>query len=247
MAYGIGGGGGRAPGFTENPRFSLSKPADLTDLTDPGQVNQLDEMLRELYASNRLMYQVLVDGGVIGSDGAAAGGGDVIGPSGAVDSRLAAFDGVTGKLIRDSGYTASTLIAAAGTVFLAEADVSEAELETSGNPKKIIIPAAGAGIVIVPLQLQVFFNLTVNYTNAPTMHLEYVGNVTDITGAIASLASAGAPETTVGGTGSASWELSSGTFDPRNVAVGFCTNTNFTGAGSATAKVKVWYTLANFN
>jgi hypothetical protein len=132
-------------------------------------------------------------------------------------------------------------------VFLLEADVSEAELETAGNPKKVLIAAPGAGIVIVPLQLQVYFSLTVNYTNSPTMHLEYDGGTVDITGSITSGASSGAPKTVIGGTGSASFEVASSVNDIQNKSVGFCTNTNFTGAGTATAKVRVWYTLANFN
>ena len=43
---------------------------------------------------------------VLAAQGAAgAGSGDVVGPSSAVDNRFAAFDGITGKLIKDSGYT----------------------------------------------------------------------------------------------------------------------------------------------
>ena len=38
------------------------------------------------------------------------------GPASAIDDRLAAFDGTTGKLIQDSGYTAASLIAASGSV-----------------------------------------------------------------------------------------------------------------------------------
>jgi hypothetical protein len=248
MAYGIGGGGGKAPSFTTNPQFSLAKPGEITDLTNPEQVSLLDEMLQELYESHRLLYATLLAGGVLGSDGVAAGGGDVVGPDGATADRLVAFDSTTGKLIKDSGYTASTLLAAAsGEVLLVEVDVSEAELETAGNPKKVVIAAPGAGIVIVPLQMQIKFDLTVNYTNAPTLHLEYDGITTDITGSIASGASGGAPETTIGGTGSASWEVSSGVGDPTNKSVGLCMNTNLTGAGSATAKVRIWYTLADFN
>lgn len=34
-----------------------------------------------------------------------SGSGDVVGPAGAVDSRVAAFDGTTGKLLKDGGFT----------------------------------------------------------------------------------------------------------------------------------------------
>lgn len=40
----------------------------------------------------------------------AAGGGDVVGPASATNGRLAAFDGVTGKLLKDSGVSASASV-----------------------------------------------------------------------------------------------------------------------------------------
>ena len=43
----------------------------------------------------------------------AAGGGDVTGPAGAVDDRIATFDGVTGKIIKDSGTTIAGLATSA--------------------------------------------------------------------------------------------------------------------------------------
>lgn len=45
--------------------------------------------------------------GPAGADG--AGAGDVVGPASAVDQRIAVFDGVTGKLIEDSGATIAEL------------------------------------------------------------------------------------------------------------------------------------------
>ena len=44
-----------------------------------------------------------------------SGSGDVTGPASAVDSRLAAFDGTTGKVIKDSGYSASSFAASSHT------------------------------------------------------------------------------------------------------------------------------------
>lgn len=43
--------------------------------------------------------------------GATLGTGDVVGPSSATDSRIAEFDGVTGKLIKQSSYSVASLIA----------------------------------------------------------------------------------------------------------------------------------------
>ena len=45
---------------------------------------------------------------VNGSDG--DGTGDVVGPASAADDRIATFDGVTGKLIQDSGKTIAELV-----------------------------------------------------------------------------------------------------------------------------------------
>jgi len=43
--------------------------------------------------------------------GGGGGSGDVTGPSSAVDDRLVTFDGTTGKIIQDGGYTAANLLA----------------------------------------------------------------------------------------------------------------------------------------
>ena len=40
----------------------------------------------------------------------AGGTGDVVGPAGAVDDRIATFDGATGKLIQDSGVLISSIV-----------------------------------------------------------------------------------------------------------------------------------------
>ena len=72
MAYGIGGGGSKAPDAIENPQFSLVKPGDITNMSDPGQVALLDEMLQQLYESHRLLYTLLLAGNVIAADGTAS-------------------------------------------------------------------------------------------------------------------------------------------------------------------------------
>lgn len=55
--------------------------------------------------------------GVDGADGADATG-DVVGPASAVNNRLVAFDGTTGKLIKDSGKTIDTVAAGKQTVYI---------------------------------------------------------------------------------------------------------------------------------
>ena len=45
--------------------------------------------------------------------GGGGGSGDVVGPASSTDGRIAEFDGITGKLLRQSSYTITTLLAAA--------------------------------------------------------------------------------------------------------------------------------------
>ena len=61
-----------------------------------------------------------------GDDGSpGAGTGDVVGPGSSVDNRIALFDSTTGKLIKESSYTAGD--AAAKTVGLSAGNLPEAE------------------------------------------------------------------------------------------------------------------------
>lgn len=178
MAYGIGGGGGKAPGFTENPQFSLAKPGDLTDLSDPSQVSLLDEMLRELYESHRLLYGVLLDGGIIGSDGAAeaSGTGDVVGPSSATDDNLASFNTTTGKLIQDSGYSVSSILASAGATYvMLRREFTEAQLEdVFANPPELVA-APGSGYAVYPIWGHFSMTTSGGYGVTPVLRIQHVG------------------------------------------------------------------------
>lgn len=69
-----------------------------------------------------------------GSDG--AGTGDVVGPSGATDDRVAVFDGATGKLLKDGGSTIAGIIASAvGTI----RDSVDAAYDTLSEIRTIIL------------------------------------------------------------------------------------------------------------
>ncbi len=61
--------------------------------------------------TNTTYWDVLAEKGASGS-----GAGDVVGPASAVNDRLVAFDGTTGKLIKDSTYTASSFEPADATI-----------------------------------------------------------------------------------------------------------------------------------
>ena len=95
--------------------------------------------------------------GADGADGA-PGTGDVDGPASAVDSRIAAFDGTTGKLLKDSGKTIADLrapsiqsVTSSATVTPTFSDdmvkiTAQAAGLTLANPSGTAIP--GLGIVI---------------------------------------------------------------------------------------------------
>jgi hypothetical protein len=61
--------------------------------------------------TNTTYWDTLAEKGASGS-----GAGDVTGPSSAVNNRFAAFDGVSGKLIKDSGFTSSSFETADATI-----------------------------------------------------------------------------------------------------------------------------------
>lgn len=98
------------------------------------------------------------DAGVAHSLRGASGTGDVDGPASAVDSRIAAFDGTTGKLLKDGGKTIADLRAPAIQAVTSSATVTptfsddlvkitaQAAGLTLANPTGTAIP--GLGIVI---------------------------------------------------------------------------------------------------
>lgn len=58
--------------------------------------------------SSAAIFDFEIPAGEDGEDG--AGTGDVVGPASATDNRLAAFDGATGKLIKDAGITIANVL-----------------------------------------------------------------------------------------------------------------------------------------
>lgn len=101
---------GPTTGADAAPAFRVLVAADIPDLS--GVYQPLDTQLTSLaglsYTGNSLKV-VRVNVGETGFELASvsAGSGDVVGPASAVDNRVVFFDGVTGKLIKDSGLTLS--------------------------------------------------------------------------------------------------------------------------------------------
>ncbi|MEO5366701.1 MAG: hypothetical protein H7831_10170 [Magnetococcus sp. WYHC-3] len=92
-----------------------------------------------------------------------SGTGDVVGPASAVDSRIAAFDGTTGKLIKDGGSLISDLVTKASfdaqTILVAVTDNTPAALSVSeqtlvGRITGGNVTALGAGSVRTLLNVE---------------------------------------------------------------------------------------------
>jgi hypothetical protein len=100
---------------------------------------------------------------------AGGGTGDVVGPAVAVDSDIALFDGITGKLLKDSGLTIAQLVAMMGMVLIEEKTpvgvntVTFASLGAYTHLKLIISARCDAAAVSTGILL--FFNadLAANY------------------------------------------------------------------------------------
>lgn len=239
MAYETGGGGGRFQSITENTRFALSKPAELTDLSDPNQISLLDMMLQELYESNRLTYTVLEDAGVVG------GGvfGDVFGPDSAVNDNFASFDTTTGKLIQDSGYSAASILSAGSVLKYITTTLDETELEALGAASFVELVAATANTVIHPVDLIFDNDVTDTYTNAPTWSLKRnSGAGNDMITAINITYSTG-PRRQVYRTAMLANTDPSADFVGTNIGIVF--SAALTGVGAATTRVHLWYTTAS--
>lgn len=84
-----------------------------TDMFIPNHSGKLDA--GRVYAAPTTDYQPANKKYVDDSIAAIPGGGDVVGPAGAVGSNFAGFDGVTGKIIKDSGSKATDFATSAHT------------------------------------------------------------------------------------------------------------------------------------
>jgi len=85
--------------------------------------------------TNTTYWDVLAEKGASGS-----GAGDVVGPASAVNDRLAAFDGTSGKLIKDSTFTASS--------FAKYADTTANFTGTLQNSGSNVLTAASIGSTV---------------------------------------------------------------------------------------------------
>lgn len=87
------------------------------------------------------------DGSAWEDVGGGGGSGDVVGPASSVADRIAAFDGTTGKLIKDGGQTIAQVIAAARTPNVQTVTSSATVTPTFSNDE-VVITAQAAGLTL---------------------------------------------------------------------------------------------------
>lgn len=240
-------GGGRAGSETRD-NYALDKPYDLFGEPSADKMQQLDEMLTDLFRrSTKVASDVAAIQNTSGSSG------DVTGPAGAGSGNIAVFSGITGKVIADGGSTIAGVIAsavaqsiAATGVISLTVDITEAQFEAANTTPITLVPAQGAGTVIMPIATWMEVNITTDYPNnpnwtiayavAPTLNILTIWNM-NINGG-------GAPVTRlqVGQNNNPTDRLFSyGTTDPRNSALILRAQADPNAAGAATAKLHLVY------
>lgn len=110
-------------------------------------------------------------GGLPGTAGpqgpAGTGSGDVTGPAGAVDSQIAVFDGTTGRLLKDSGQSVSSVVSEAraagintqtGNYTLVAGDAGKVVIMTSAAANTLTVPANSSAAFATGTMIAVIMN-----------------------------------------------------------------------------------------
>ncbi len=138
------------------------------------------------FANNSITVDLTVFGAIAGTwhyafGGTAAGtytGGDVHGPASAVDSQLAVFDGTTGKLLKDSGQSVSSVVS------VSVATAKTASFNTQADSYTLVIGDAGKIV-------------RMNKSTANTLIIPANSSVAFATGAMIAVVMAGAGTTSI--------------------------------------------------
>lgn len=130
-------------------------------------------------------------------------------------------------------------LASSSAVIVAELAITEAQLEALSVTPLTVVAAAGSGTIIVVLHWAYQIDVATAYSNAPSVRLRYAGSTDNLANTIGSRASSlDISHATAIAQAFAQGEA---TFDPRNKAVTVELDAALTGAGVATAKLRVAY------
>ena len=157
-------------------RFALPAATDV--LLDPGQNIWLYYDLAQAAWSAAITTQKAGGFNVGG-----AGGGDVVGPAGATADDIATYNGATGKIIKDSGYTTTSLLAAAAAGTVQQGAVvtwNNADI-VAGTAQQLV--AAVANFIIVPVAMEIHSDFTSpvgGYNTSRAMQCRYASGATTI-------------------------------------------------------------------
>ena len=136
-------------------------------------------------------------------------------------------------------------LASTSNVSLVSVSLTEGQLEALSATPVQVIAAAGTNTIVIPIMWAYQIDVSTAYSNAPTVRLRYTGNASNLVNTIGSRASSldisHATNTAI------AFAEGVGTFDPRNTDVEVSFDTALTGAGAATAKVRVIYYTADFS
>lgn len=218
MAYQPRSGGGKV-GEETTDVIVLDKPYDLAGDPDQAIVQQIDEMLGQLYDALKRTHDSIV-----------SGTGDVVGPASAATNHVATFNGITGKLIKDGGSSISDIISSVlsmitvgaiggvnGTLKTATLLLSDADIKGLSATPILIVPAPGVGYVNIPLLLVGKANIAGGYNTSQILSPVYNGDTVNVyTGTVMVTTTTGVSYHMAPNTGNYN---STASFDPENKAI----------------------------
>jgi hypothetical protein len=124
--------GGSGSGIVETVVAGTGISVDSTDPANPIVTNSAPDQVVSLTGAGTTTVTGTYPSFTITSTGG-TGGGDVTGPTGAVEDNFASYDGITGKIIKDSGKKASDFMAAGSVTQYTDEMAQDAVGNAVGN------------------------------------------------------------------------------------------------------------------
>jgi len=163
------------------------------------------------------------------------------------DDLVPVVDDPAGSPVTKKATIASILALAPVTVTFVTVDVPEANLEVCNTTPFTLVAAPGANKVIMPIAWWPEFSITTVYANLPTWTLRYNGIALDILMTHTMTTNATVDTKLIIGVGNNPQfqQVLYGANDPRNKALVLRSSADLSGAGVATAKIHLVYSVGN--